>query len=270
MAELKHIPVALTIAGSDSGGGAGIQADLRTFAALRVFGTSAVTLITVQNTRDVARVDILAPDLVAAQIDAVMTDFEVRAVKTGALGSADIVKTVAAKVDQYRIDKLVVDPVMISKHGHALIERGARDTLIHTLFPRALLITPNAYEAAAILGVDFAKLGAPRDIAFRLGDTGARAALLKGGHLADDRADDYLWDGADVHVIAGERIDTPHTHGTGCTLSAAIAAYLARGCDLLDAVTRAKAYTAGALRAARAIGAGISPTHHMFEYYHWE
>lgn len=270
MSESGSIPVAMTIAGSDSGGGAGIQADLRTFAALRVFGTSTVTLITAQNTQRVSRVDILAGDIVSAQIDAVMTDFNVKAVKTGALGSREVIETVARKVDEYSISNLVIDPVMVSKHGHELIERSARISIIDELFPKALLITPNVHEAEAILGTGIDVMGNPEKAVRALVDTGAKAALLKGGHLSEDLATDYLFDGENVHVFSSERILTEHSHGTGCTLSAAITAYLARDFDLFSAVKYAKKYINGALLGGCAVGKGISPTHHMFEYYSWD
>jgi len=269
MTDEEHIPVALTIAGSDSGGGAGIQADLRTFAALRVFGTCAVTLVTAQNTLGVSRIDILDPELVGAQIDSVMTDFHVGAAKTGALGSKEVIELVSAKMEEYEMANLVVDPVMVSKHGSLLIEDSAKKTLIDVLFPRALLITPNAHEACAILGVKPDDLGDPEDAARKLAETGARAVLLKGGHLSSDDAVDYFFDGETVHRISAPRVETKHTHGTGCTLSSAITAYIARGRDLIDAVREGKKYVSGALRAARRIGHGVSPTHHMHEYYEW-
>lgn len=265
-----EIPVALTIAGSDSGGGAGIQADLRTFAALRAFGTSAITLITAQNTQGVSRVDILANDLVEAQIDAVMTDFNVKAAKTGALGNRDVILSVAQKVMEFSITNLVIDPVMISKHGHELIERSARTALIENMFPKALLITPNAFEAQAILGSSVDVMGDPESAVRALVSTGARAALLKGGHLSAKTATDYFFDGATVHVFESERIETEHTHGTGCTLSAAITAYLARGFDLYSSVKYAKKFVEGAILNARAIGKGISSTHQMHEFYSWD
>lgn len=262
------IPVALTIAGSDSGGGAGIQADLRTFAALKVFGTSVITLITAQNTLGVTSVEPLSPGLVSAQIDSVMTDMGARAAKTGALGTRDIVEAVAEKVAQYGIENLVIDPVMISKHGHALIAPDAAETLIKRLFPLALFITPNAYEAAAILGKRIENLGDPRDAAIELGKTGAKNVLLKGGHLEiGESATDFFFDGDSVFELTAPKIDTPHTHGTGCTLSAAITAYLARGYETLAAVELAKRYISGALQRAVNVGKGISPVHHMFEYY---
>ncbi len=266
----KAVPVALTIAGSDSGGGAGIQADLRTFAALRVFGTSAVTLITAQNTVGVTMVEPLKPEFVATQIDAVMSDMGALAVKTGALGTREIVETVAEKAAVHGMANLVIDPVMISKHGHALIAPDAAKTLIDKLFPLALLITPNAYEAAAILGRQIEELGNPREAAIELGKTGAKNVLLKGGHLESGAlASDFFFDGDSVVELSAPRLEIPHTHGTGCTLSAAIAAYLARGYDALSAVKLAKRFISGALENACRIGNGISPVHHMFEYYRW-
>lgn len=265
------VPVALTIAGSDSGGGAGIQADLRTFAALRVFGTSAITLVTAQNTLGVTSVVPLSPSLVAAQIDAVMSDMGAAAVKTGALGTREIVDTVTGKIAEHNIGNLVIDPVMISKHGHSLIDPDAADVLVKKLFPLALLITPNAYEAAAILKRPVDALGNPQSVARELAGTGAKNVLLKGGHIGgEDMSTDYLFDGDSVIEINAPRLNTHHTHGTGCTLSAAITAFLARCFDVESAVKGAKLFISGALENAVQIGKGISPTHHMFEFYKWD
>ena len=298
VAEQITVPVALPIAGSDSGGGAGIQADMRTFAALKVYGTTALTLVTAQNTLGVSRVFALPPELVALQIDAVMRDFPVGAAKTGALGNAAVVAAVSGKVREYGIENLVVDPVMISKHGHRLIEEDAAKLMIEMLFPQALIVTPNVHEAAAILGMRAAamerapdnadldsalgagdpahemgesahKLGDPAEAARKLCALGPKYALLKGGHMEGADAVDYLSDGSAVIEISAPRIATRHTHGTGCTLSAAVCAYLARGLDTHSAVLEAKKYIRAALASAAAVGQGISPVHHMHEYYKW-
>jgi hydroxymethylpyrimidine/phosphomethylpyrimidine kinase len=221
--------VALTIAGSDSGGGAGIQADLKTFQRFGVYGTSALTLVTAQNTLGVHALHLLHRDLVVKQIAAVAEDFEVRAAKTGALGSEELIDAVAGALEEHAIPNLVVDPVMISKHGDPLLAKGAVDTLKHRLFPRATLVTPNLHEARALLGSPVESGDRMRDAARAVCDLGAAAVLVKGGGLPGDEAIDVFYDGADFVHVAGPRIDTPHTHGTGCTYSAAITALLARG-----------------------------------------
>ncbi|MEP0813965.1 MAG: bifunctional hydroxymethylpyrimidine kinase/phosphomethylpyrimidine kinase [bacterium] len=264
-----RVPTALTIAGSDSGGGAGIEADLRTFAALKVFGTAALTLITAQNTRDVFHVEMLPPWLVGKQIDAVMSDFAVGAAKTGALGTAEIVAEVAGKIKEHSIENLVVDPVMISKHGSRLIEQTAAEALMKLLCPLATIITPNAHEAAAMLDTKVENLGDPGKAALELCRFGSKYVLLKGGHLNGSDAVDYFSDGNKVHEIRAPRVDSPHTHGTGCTLSSAIAAFLARGFEVKRSVCEAKHFVSTALRFAVPVGGGISPVHHMHEYYQW-
>jgi hydroxymethylpyrimidine/phosphomethylpyrimidine kinase len=254
--------VALTIAGSDSGGGAGIQADLKTFQRFGVYGTSAVTLVTAQNTVGVRGMELLSPELVARQIAAVAEDFEVRAAKTGALGSTPIIEAVAATVEEHAITNLVVDPVMISKHGDPLLVAGAVDALAGRLFPKAALVTPNLHEAAALLGRPVGSEAAMRDAARAVCDLGAAAALVKGGHLPGGEAVDLLYDGSEFVRLAAPHIDTPHTHGTGCTYSAAIAALLARGETLVEAVRQAKDFISRAIAGAPAIGQGHGPVDH--------
>ncbi|UCE87011.1 MAG: bifunctional hydroxymethylpyrimidine kinase/phosphomethylpyrimidine kinase, partial [Deltaproteobacteria bacterium] len=221
--------VALTIAGSDSGGGAGIQADLKTFHRFGVFGTSALTLVTAQNSVGVRELQRLPPALVARQIDAVAEDFDLRAAKTGALGSAEVIEAVACAVERHRIPNLVVDPVMISKHGDALLPEDAVEALRREILPRAALLTPNLHEAAALLGARVETESEMRDAARALRELGPAAVLVKGGHRAGDEAVDLFYDGAAFVRLAAPRVDTPHTHGTGCTYSAAITALLARG-----------------------------------------
>ena len=255
-------PVALTIAGSDPSGGAGIQADLKTFHHFQVYGTSALTLVTAQNTIGVQRVELLAPDLVIAQIDAVASDFEVAAAKTGALGSAAIVAAVAEACARHRIARLVVDPVMISKHGHALLPADAIDALRRALLPRAALLTPNLPEAAALVGGALATERDIEDAARALHALGAAAVLLKGGHGAGDEVADLLFDGRDCTWLRAPRQHTPHTHGTGCTISAAITARLALGDDLVHAVRTAQAFVLRAIATAPGLGHGQGPVNH--------
>jgi hydroxymethylpyrimidine/phosphomethylpyrimidine kinase len=254
--------VALTIAGSDSGGGAGIQADLKTFQRFGVYGTSAVTLVTAQNTVGVRRVELVSTELVTQQIAAVAEDFEVRAAKTGALGSAEIIEAVAAAIQEHALPNPVVDPVMISKHGDLLLDAGAVEILKSRLFPRASLVTPNLHEAAALLGRAVGSEAEMRDAARAVCDLGAAAALVKGGRLSGGEAVDVFYDGSDFVRLAAPRIETPHTQGTGCTCSAAITALLARGTTLSDAVREAKDFISRAIAGAPGIGHGHGPVDH--------
>jgi hydroxymethylpyrimidine/phosphomethylpyrimidine kinase len=248
------IPIALTIAGSDPSGGAGIQADLKTFHQLHVYGTAAITLITVQNTTRVSRVEMLDPMLVAGQIDAVLEDLPPQAVKTGALGTAAIIEAVAA----CSIDcPLVVDPVMISKHGAPLMDSTARDALRKLLLPKAALVTPNLHEASELAGMPVEDLDQMKEAAIKIGCS----VLIKGGHLHGDAVDLLYHDGIFTELRA-DRIDTRHTHGTGCTYSAAITAWLARGFAMVDAVNRAKRFIDEAIRTNPGIGAGSGPVNH--------
>lgn len=262
MADPEAVCVALTIAGSDSGGGAGIQADLKTFQRFGVYGASALTLVTVQNTVGVRAVELLSTGLITQQIAAVAEDFEVRAAKTGALGSEEIIEAVAAAVEEHGISKLVVDPVMISKHGDPLVDTGAVETLKARLFPKALLVTPNLHEAAALLGRAVESEEEMREAARAVCDLGAAAALVKGGHLPGGEAVDLLYDGSHFVRLAAPRIETPHTHGTGCTYSAAITALLARGKTLTEAACEAKDFISRAIARAPGIGHGHGPVDH--------
>jgi hydroxymethylpyrimidine/phosphomethylpyrimidine kinase len=263
------VKVALTVAGSDSGGGAGIQADLRTFAALRVFGTSAVTGLTAQNTRTVTRVELASPEMVAAQIHAVLDDFPIAAAKTGMLGGAPVIEAVAAALGT-RVPKLVVDPVMIAKSGAALLAADAIETLVTRILPKALVVTPNLPEAEALAKRPVDAPERVLDAAKAIADLGPRFVLVKGGHAEGDVVEDVLWDGRELHRFTGPRVNTRSTHGTGCTLSAAITAWLARGLDVVEAVSRARKFVEGSLTAARPLGAGHGPTHHLFAYYPWQ
>ncbi len=255
-------PVALTIAGSDSGGGAGIQADLKTFAAHGVYGVSAITAVTAQNTVAVTGVEEIGPELVAAQIAAVAGDFPVAAAKTGMLSSAAIVGAVARAVDEHEL-RVVVDPVMVAKSGKRLLRPDAVQTLLEDIVPRAALLTPNLPEAADLTGLPVRNEDEMRAAGERLLALGARAVLVKGGHLEGDRLVDLFLDGQRVQAFRSDRIETRATHGTGCTLSAAVAANLALGSGLPDAVERALAYLRKAMRRAAPLGAGRGPLAHL-------
>jgi hydroxymethylpyrimidine/phosphomethylpyrimidine kinase len=254
--------VALTVAGSDSGGGAGIQADLRTFAAHGVHGTSALTAVTAQNSLGVSAWAALDPALVAAQIEAVATDMPIAAAKTGMLATAAIVGAVAAAVERHAVFPLVVDPVMVAKSGDRLLDAAAERAYVEALVPKATLLTPNLHEAAALLGRPVADLDAMRAAARDLRAMGARAVLVKGGALAGD-AVDVFFDGAELVELRAPRVDTRNVHGTGCTLSAAICARLALGAPLLDAVRGAKAYLTEGLRRSYAVGRGRGIPDHL-------
>lgn len=256
---------ALTVAGSDSGGGAGIQADLKTFAALGVYGSSAITALTAQNTLGVQGVYPVDPEFVGQQIDSVMQDIGADAAKTGMLFSAEIVEVVAARVRHWKIETLVVDPVMVAKSGDRLLRTDAIDALKRELLPLALVITPNLGEASVLTGLEVHDKPTMEQAAQALHALGPQLVVVKGGHLADC-ADDLVYDGHALHWLPAAHIDTPHTHGTGCTFAAAIAALLAKGHEPLEAIARAKEYLTAALRAARPIGSGHSPVHHFYAF----
>jgi len=257
------IPVALTIAGSDSGGGAGIQADLKTFAALGVHGTSAITAITAQNTIGVTAILELPPSLIRQQIDAVVEDIGVQAAKTGMLSSPEIIEAVAVAIEQHGIEQLVVDPVMVAKGGAKLLRDEAVVALRGRLVPLAAVLTPNLPEASVLLGRPIATLDERRQAARDLVAMGARAVVVKGGHANGD-VTDVFFDGTRLVELEGTRIATPNTHGSGCAFSAAITAFLARGADPLDAVREAKAFITGAIAGALEIGHGHGPVNPVF------
>ena len=259
-----RVPKALTIAGSDSGGGAGIQADLKTFSAFRVFGMSVVTAITAQNSVGVHGVHDVPPTVVAAQIDAVLGDFGADAIKIGMLSSPAIVETVAARLASTVAIPLVLDPVMIAKSGDALLQPAARDALVGRMLPLAHVVTPNLPEAAALAGLPVDTEKDMEEAARRIHRMGPRHVLVKGGHLADS-ATDLLFDGASFTRFAADRIASTSTHGTGCTLSSAIAAGLARGRALPDAVRDAKAYVTAAIREGFRPGRGVGVLRHFVE-----
>jgi hydroxymethylpyrimidine/phosphomethylpyrimidine kinase len=252
--------VALTIAGSDPSGGAGLQADLKTFHQLGVYGTSVVTLLTVQNTCEVKAVEPVSCEMVVAQIDAVLADIPPHAAKTGALGNEEIVRAVARRISGSGFP-LVVDPVMISKHGLPLMSEGARASVVDYLLPIAFLVTPNLHEAAVLAGFPVNELEGMEAAARRIAGLGVGAALVKGGHLAGDAVDVLYWKGQ-VRRYAAPRIDTRNTHGTGCTYSAAITAELAKGRGLPDAVAAAKRFITLAIRCNPGLGRGVGPVNH--------
>jgi len=253
---------ALTIAGSDSGGGAGIQADLNTFAAFGVFGTTAITAITAQNTTDVTAVEPLRPALVVAQIDAVLDDLGADAIKIGMLANAAIVEAVADALARRTPRPMVLDTVMVSKGGARLLDKEAVGALTRRLLPLATVITPNVPEAAALTGRTITSLDDLREAAGVLIELGARAVVAKGGHL-DGAAIDVFHDGRRVVTLPAARVDSRHTHGTGCTFSAAIAARLALGDSLEDAVRAAKDYVGRAIAQAPGLGHGHGPLQHQ-------
>ncbi|SMC27695.1 hydroxymethylpyrimidine/phosphomethylpyrimidine kinase [Desulfacinum hydrothermale DSM 13146] len=260
------IPRALTIAGSDSGGGAGIQADLKTFSALGVFGMSALTAITAQNTVGVQAVVELEPDFVSTQIRAVVEDIGVDAVKTGMLSSARIIHRVARDVVELGLEKLVVDPVMVAKSGDPLLQPDARDTLIRELLPLSLVVTPNLHEASVLVGFTVQDRRSMEEAAKAIKAFGPTYVLVKGGHLEGDPMD-LLYDGKEFVAFQNERFDTPHTHGTGCTFASAVAAGLAKGLSVPEAVAQAKSYITGAIERGLAIGRGHGPVHHFYRLY---
>lgn len=258
------LPVALTIAGSDSGGGAGIQADLKTFAVLGVHGTSAITAITAQNTLGVTDIMEIPPALVAAQIDAVMLDIGARAAKTGMLASAEIIDVVAVAIELYGIRNLVVDPVMVAKGGARLLRDDAVDSLRQRLLPLAAVVTPNLPEAEVLLGRPIRTLDERRQAARDLVLLGARAAVVKGGHADDQLSIDHFFDGTQLVELVSPRIATQNTHGSGCVFSAALAAGLAKGSDALAAVHEAKAFITSAIERSLEVGRGHGPVNPMF------
>lgn len=258
---------ALTIAGSDSCGGAGIQADLKSFQANGVYGMSAITAVTVQNTMGVFGIQDINPEIIEGQIDAIFEDIRVDAVKIGMVSKIESIKSIAKSLRKVsNLPKVVLDPVMISKSGFNLLSKDAKDTLVNELFPLAELITPNLPEAEEILGYEIKTVEEMKSAAKKLMELGPKAVLVKGGHLEDD-ATDLLYDGREFVLLPQERINTVHTHGTGCTLSSAIAANLAKGMNVKDAVIEGKKYITSAIRHGFELGKGVGPTNHFYELY---
>jgi hydroxymethylpyrimidine/phosphomethylpyrimidine kinase len=249
--------VAMTIAGSDPSGGAGLQADLKTFHQHGIYGTSVVTLLTVQNTQTVESVEVLAPEFVVAQLDAVLNDIPPPAAKTGALGNAAVIEAIAERAENFSFP-LVVDPVMVSKHGAPLIDDEAAGVLRQKLLPHALLITPNVPEAARLAEIEVTDLATMEKAAAVISRLGAKNVLVKGGHLQGDPVD-VLWTAGENHSLPAERVDTTHTHGTGCVFSAAITARLAKGEDLVTAVKAAKQFITAAIQNGPGLGQGYGP-----------
>lgn len=261
-------PIALTVAGSDSGGGAGIQADIKTFSALGVYGASVITALTAQNTQRVSAIHPVPTVFIRQQLEAVFDDLDVAVVKTGMLGDADVVRTLAEFLRQFPAVKLVVDPVMIAKSGDALLRADAVSALVEELLPLATVLTPNLPEAAAILGcAEASDHGSMLQAAQALKALGPEAVLLKGGHLPGSESPDIFLDDEQSFTLSSERIDTMNTHGTGCTLASAVAAFLARGEAPAAAVRLAKAYICGAIAQADclAVGHGHGPVHHFYQ-----
>ena len=256
----------LTIAGSDSGGGAGIQADLKTFCAHGVYGMSVIVAVTAQNTQKVIDVQDIDPDIIEKQIDAVFEDIGCDAVKIGMISRIESIKTVSKKLKKYKPKSIVLDPVMISKSGYPLINPNAVETLVHELIPLATVVTPNIPEAEKISGIKIKTIEDMKEAAEVIYKIGPKSVLVKGGHLVND-ATDILYDGKDITYIKSERINTKNTHGTGCTLSSAIASNLALGMDIKEAVREAKKYITTAIRHSLSIGKGVGPTNHFYTLY---
>ena len=262
----RRTPIALTIAGSDSGGGAGIQADLKTFAAFEVYGASALTAVTAQNTLGVTAIHELPVDVIRAQIDAVATDLGMDAVKTGMLSSAAIIEVVVERLQHHGVQQLVVDPVMVAKGGDRLLREDAVSALISRLLPLALVSTPNAEEAAVLCERPVETMEQARDAAQAIHGMGCHYVVVKGGHFGED-AVDVLYDGSVFTEFPARRIATTSTHGTGCTFASAVAAGLARGSTVESAVSDAKAYVTAAIANAPSIGAGHGPLHHFHAWW---
>ncbi|HZJ06216.1 MAG TPA: bifunctional hydroxymethylpyrimidine kinase/phosphomethylpyrimidine kinase [Nocardioidaceae bacterium] len=261
-------PVALTIAGSDSSGGAGIQADLKTFAALGVYGTCAITALTAQNTRGVAGIHVVPADFIVAQIEAVLGDLPVAAVKTGMLATPAIVSAVADLAAAGRLPKLVVDPVMVTSSGDRLLDPEAEALYVEALLPHASLLTPNLREAEVLLDTPIRTLAEQREAACALGALGPAIVVIKGGHPVSDRSDeavDVVWDGTSTYDLSAPRVDTVNNHGTGCTFAAAAAAALAGGAEMAQALQKAKAYVSLTLTGAASwrLGHGHGPLDHF-------
>ncbi len=256
----------LTIAGSDSSGGAGIQADLKTFSAHGVFGMSVITAITAQNTQGVFGVQDISVDMIEKQIDAIFDDIRVDALKIGMVSQIETIKAISGKLKQYSPENIVLDPVMISKSGYDLLVPEAKETLIRELLPLAIIATPNIPEAEVISGVSINSLKQMEEAAVKIHSLGAKNVLIKGGHMEDD-ATDVLYNGSKFIYFKSERINTKNTHGTGCTLSSAIASNLAKGFTIEESVANAKDYITTAIKHSLSLGKGVGPTNHFYTLY---
>jgi len=259
--------IALTIAGSDSSGGAGIQADLKTFQAHGVFGMSVITAVTAQNTQKVYDVQEIRPKLVKEQIRCLFEDIKIHAVKIGMVSSSGLIKAIADSLGRVAHPFIVLDPVMISKSGYSLLRQDAQHALVKDLFPLAEVVTPNIHEAEVLIGGQISTVAEMKAAADKILRLGANKVVVKGGHLGDAQATDILYDGSRYREIQSDRIETVNTHGTGCTFSSAIAANLALGIEFFEAVSRAKTYITGAIRHSLPIGKGYGPTNHFFDLY---
>jgi len=259
--------VALTIAGSDSSGGAGIQADLKTFQAHGVFGMSAVTAVTVQNTQKVYDIQEMAPRIVHDQIMCLFEDVKIHAVKIGMVSNVKLIEAVATALKAVNPPPVVLDPVMISKSGYRLLNQDAQNALVDHLFPLAEVITPNIYEAEALIGKKIRTIDDMKSAASDILKLNAKKVVVKGGHLREDRATDVFYDGKEYKELHGHWVKTKNTHGTGCTFSSAIAANIALGKKFFQAVSLAKEYITGAIEHSLSIGQGHGPTHHFFDLY---
>ena len=260
------MPVALTIAGSDSSGGAGIQSDLKTFASLGVYGTSVITAVTAQNTQRVLAIHDIPEYIVASQIRAVTSDIQVDTVKTGMLSNSNIIKTVASELEDLRIESLVVDPVMVAKSGDLLLKEDAVESLCTKLLPLATVVTPNLPEAEVLCGIKIENPEDAEEAARKIIALGARSVVIKGGHLAGDPVDLY-YDGSKFHRLQAQRVETKNTHGTGCTFASAIAAGLSKGVEQLQAIISAKEYVTEAMKRAYPIGHGHGPLNHFYTWW---
>jgi hydroxymethylpyrimidine/phosphomethylpyrimidine kinase len=256
----------LTIAGSDSCGGAGIQADLKTFSAHGTYGMSVITAVTAQNTQGVFAVEDINVGIIEAQIDAIFTDIEVHGVKIGMVSKSETIRAIANKIKQYKPENVVVDPVMISKSGYELLKPEAQEALKTELIPLAYLITPNIPEAEVITGLKIDTIEKMKEAAGLIYKLGAKNVLVKGGHL-ESSAVDVLYDGEEFHLYEAKRIETKNTHGTGCTLSSAITANLAKGMKISEAIAEAKRYITIAIENSFTLGKGVGPTHHFYTLY---
>lgn len=259
-------PIAMTIAGSDSGGGAGVQADLKTFTALRTHGTSVITLITAQNTLGVDFIQNLPAHIIRAQYNSLFNDLPPAAAKIGALGEESTIATVIELLQERPIEHLVIDPVMVSKHGDPLMTEPAMRYIRERLIEYALVVTPNRYEAEALTGRSVGDPSSMKDAAKRIFDLGARYVLIKGSHL-DKIVRDYVYDGTGFVEFGADRVKSPRTHGSGCTFSAAITAKLAAGLDVMESIAFAREFITSAIAKAPELGEGISPVHPMHEYW---
>lgn len=260
------LKTALTVAGSDCSGGAGIQADLKTFSANGVFGMSVITSVVAENTSRVISVQNISPEIITDQIDAVFEDIEVNAVKVGMLSDSVRIDTVAAALKKYEVKYAVIDPVMIAKGGHALMQENALSALVNKIIPLAYVLTPNIPEAQTITGIEISTVDDMKKAAEKIYSMGAKNVLVKGGHLSGE-AIDLLFDGKDFEFYSRERINTKNTHGTGCTYSSAIAANLAKDIPIKSAVENAKDYVTNAIRYSLEIGKGHGPTNHFYKLY---